>query len=93
MFGDVDFDPSCSYTSVPLEEQLQALGDAVTAGKIRHAGISNETAWGLMRCCALSATPGEPFWSQIVVCTIIALIRYESYLVCWVPSTGTQTCP
>ncbi|MEW5309584.1 MAG: hypothetical protein WDW38_001464 [Sanguina aurantia] len=58
MFGDVDFDPSCSYTSVPLEEQLRALGDAVAAGKIRHVGLSNETAWGLMRCCALANTPG-----------------------------------
>lgn len=50
MFGDVDYDPSCSFASVPLEEQLEALGRAVRAGKVRHVGLSNETAWGLMKC-------------------------------------------
>lgn len=29
-------------------ETLSALGDLVTAGKVRHIGLSNETAWGLM---------------------------------------------
>lgn len=50
MFGDVDFDPSYSYASVPLEEQLSALGQAVAAGKIRAVGLSNETTWGLTTC-------------------------------------------
>lgn len=71
MFGDVDFEPSCAYTSVPLEEQLQVLGDVVAAGKIRHVGLSNETAWGLMRCCALANTPGEPACSQAACINII----------------------
>ena len=30
-------------------EVLQTLGDLVKAGKIRHAGLSNETAWGTMQ--------------------------------------------
>jgi aryl-alcohol dehydrogenase-like predicted oxidoreductase len=34
---------------VPIEETLGALQDLVTAGKIRHVGLSNETAWGTMR--------------------------------------------
>ncbi len=34
---------------VPFEETLNALGDLVTAGKIRHIGVSNETAYGVMR--------------------------------------------
>lgn len=33
---------------VPIEETLDALGEAVKAGKIRHIGLSNESAWGTM---------------------------------------------
>ncbi|KAI8476768.1 MAG: Aldo/keto reductase [Monoraphidium minutum] len=54
MFGDVDYDPSCAYPSAPLEDQLEALGRAVDAGKVRHVGLSNETPWGLMKCLALA---------------------------------------
>ena len=35
---------------MPFEEQLDALGRAVAAGKVRHIGLSNETPWGLMAC-------------------------------------------
>jgi aryl-alcohol dehydrogenase-like predicted oxidoreductase len=31
---------------VAIEETLAALGELVTAGKVRHVGISNETPWG-----------------------------------------------
>ncbi|WP_454915168.1 aldo/keto reductase [Xanthobacter sediminis] len=34
---------------VPIEETLGALNDLVTAGKVRHIGLSNETAWGVHR--------------------------------------------
>ncbi len=34
---------------VPIEDTLGVLQDLVTAGKIRHVGLSNETAWGTMR--------------------------------------------
>jgi hypothetical protein len=34
MFGDTDYDPSCSYSSVCIEEQLQALSIAVKEGKV-----------------------------------------------------------
>jgi len=34
---------------IPMEETLGVLADLVTAGKIRHVGLSNETAWGTMR--------------------------------------------
>lgn len=33
----------------PYEEILRALDDLVTAGKVRIAGCSNETSWGLMK--------------------------------------------
>lgn len=53
MFGEVDFKPANSYSSAPLEEQLEALTTAVTAGKVKHIGVSNETAWGLTKFCHL----------------------------------------
>jgi aryl-alcohol dehydrogenase-like predicted oxidoreductase len=34
--------------SHPIETILDALGDLVRAGKIRHVGLSNESAWGTM---------------------------------------------
>ncbi len=34
--------------STPIEETLAALQDLVKAGKIRHVGLSNESAWGTM---------------------------------------------
>lgn len=38
--------------SVPIEEQLDTLGECISAGKIRSVGLSNETAWGLMKFVA-----------------------------------------
>lgn len=35
--------------TVPIEETLDALDGLVRAGKVRHVGVSNETAWGAMR--------------------------------------------
>ena len=53
MFGEVDYRPAHSYSSVPLEEQLEALSRAVAAGKVKHIGLSNESAWGLTKFCQL----------------------------------------
>lgn len=48
MFGETYFDPTKEKADTPaIEEQLSVLGELVTAGKIRHIGISNETAWGV----------------------------------------------
>lgn len=38
----------------PLQETLEVLGDQVKAGKIRHVGLSNETAWGAMKYLQLA---------------------------------------
>jgi aryl-alcohol dehydrogenase-like predicted oxidoreductase len=34
-------------TGIPIEETLEALGDLIREGKIRHVGVSNETPWGV----------------------------------------------
>ncbi|KAH7577467.1 hypothetical protein JRO89_XS01G0254900 [Xanthoceras sorbifolium] len=48
MFGETEYDPIRRYSSVSIEEQLDALGKAVDAGKIRYIGLSNETPYGVM---------------------------------------------
>lgn len=48
MFGQTAFEASRVRESVPVAEQLQALGELVQAGKIRYIGLSNETPWGVM---------------------------------------------
>jgi aryl-alcohol dehydrogenase-like predicted oxidoreductase len=48
MFGATSYDASQDRDSTPIAEQLQALGDLVKAGKVRHIGLSNETPWGVM---------------------------------------------
>ena len=44
----------------PIPEILGVLGDLVAAGKIRHVGLSNESAWGTMRFVAESEARGLP---------------------------------
>lgn len=38
---------------VPLDESLAALGQLIDQGKIRYAGLSNETPWGVHHCLSL----------------------------------------
>lgn len=45
---------------VPIEETLAALGELVTAGKIRQVGLSNESPWGVMRFLRAAETAGLP---------------------------------
>lgn len=47
-------------TEVSIEETLDALDALVKAGKVRHIGLSNETAWGLSRFLHLAETTGRP---------------------------------
>lgn len=47
----------------PIEVQLAALHHLVEAGKVRHIGVSNESAWGVMRW--LAAADGGPPTARI----------------------------
>ncbi|MBB2495521.1 NADP(H)-dependent aldo-keto reductase [Aquipseudomonas ullengensis] len=42
----------------PLQEILEALGEQISAGKIRHIGLSNETPWGTMKFLQLADSLG-----------------------------------
>jgi aryl-alcohol dehydrogenase (NADP+) len=48
MFGATEFDPGSERTGGPaIHEQVEAMAALIRAGKIRHYGLSNETAWGV----------------------------------------------
>ncbi|XP_024629537.1 protein tas isoform X2 [Medicago truncatula] len=49
MFGETEYDPVQQYSSISIDEQLDALSRAVNDGKIRYIGLSNETPYGLMK--------------------------------------------
>jgi aryl-alcohol dehydrogenase-like predicted oxidoreductase len=50
---------------VPLEETLSALDTLVRDGKVRHVGVSNWSAWHLMKALGISERDGLPrFVSQ-----------------------------
>ncbi|HYC03360.1 MAG TPA: aldo/keto reductase [Azospirillaceae bacterium] len=52
--------PKGGDPGVPIAETLVALTDLVTAGKIRHIGLSNETAWGTMAWLHAAESLGLP---------------------------------
>lgn len=43
-----------------IAETLDALGELVKAGKVRHIGLSNETPWGMHRYLRLAAHGSKP---------------------------------
>lgn len=47
IFGQKNFDPALERPSTAIGETLAVLSALVKEGKIRHIGVSNETAWGL----------------------------------------------
>ncbi|MBR9756360.1 NADP(H)-dependent aldo-keto reductase [Cobetia sp. 4B] len=53
-FGKLGYQPTEEEDMTPLEESLSALGELITAGKIRAVGLSNETPWGVMQCLNLA---------------------------------------
>lgn len=46
-FGQLNYTHTPEQDGTPIEETLEALDAMVRSGKIRHIGVSNETAWGL----------------------------------------------
>ncbi len=59
-FGALGYDPAPDNNPVPIEETLEAMDRLIKAGKVRHMGVSNETAWGVMEHLKLSETQGAP---------------------------------
>lgn len=57
------FDPSGQKpdaVKANIEEVLHELGEQTKAGKIRHVGLSNESAWGVMQFVSIAERDGAP---------------------------------
>ncbi len=60
-FGRLGFSETAeAEDAVMIEETLVALDAVVRSGKVRHVGLSNETAWGVMRFLDLAAAGRGP---------------------------------
>jgi aryl-alcohol dehydrogenase-like predicted oxidoreductase len=59
-FGRLGYVHDQEEDTTPLEETLSALGELVTAGKIRAIGLSNDTPWGVMQALRLADAMGLP---------------------------------
>ena len=60
IFGASAFDPRKERKCVPIEETLFALGQMIDEGKIRHIGVSNESAWGVSEYIKQAEIKGLP---------------------------------
>ena len=47
LFGATEFDPAKETQGPSIDEQVEGMAAMIRAGKIRHYGLSNETAWGV----------------------------------------------
>ena len=47
MFGATEYDPAKEKQGPAIREQVTGMAALIAAGKIRHYGLSNETAWGV----------------------------------------------
>jgi len=57
-FGKLNYYHAPDKDITPIAETLDAMGELVTSGKVRHVGVSNETPWGVaahLRCAANGA--------------------------------------
>lgn len=60
VFGQLFFNPAHDRECVAIEETLTVLQALIKEGKIRHIGVSNESAWGVSQFVHLSQTMGLP---------------------------------
>lgn len=58
-FGKLDY-PYGGDDGISIEETLAALSELVTEGKVRHIGISNESAWGIHEYLRVSIERNYP---------------------------------
>ncbi len=59
VFGSLNYKHSDDW-GIPVEETLGVLSELVEQGKVRHIGLSNETAWGTMKFLHYAETLGLP---------------------------------
>ena len=59
-FGKLDYVHDAANDGTPVEETLRALEELVSAGKVRHIGVSNETPWGVAEHLRLADAQSLP---------------------------------
>ncbi len=79
-FGKRGYVHNSNDQSVPIEETLTALQELITEGKIRHIGVSNETAWGVMEFIRLHREKGLPRIQSIQNPYSLIMREYETAL-------------
>ena len=60
LFGATEFDPTKEREGPGIAEQVEAMAALIRAGKIRHYGLSNETAWGVCEFRRVARELGVP---------------------------------
>jgi aryl-alcohol dehydrogenase-like predicted oxidoreductase len=60
IFGANSFNPDAERAHVAIADTLAALDEMVKAGKIRHIGVSNESAWGVAEYIKQAELNGLP---------------------------------
>ena len=60
IFGQLSFNPQAERPCTPIEETLDVLDGLIKAGKIRHIGVSNESAWGVSKFINHAERTGAP---------------------------------
>ena len=60
MFGATEFDPAKEKEGPSIREQVEGMAALIKAGKIRHYGLSNETAWGVCEFQRVAKELGVP---------------------------------
>jgi aryl-alcohol dehydrogenase-like predicted oxidoreductase len=61
--GSWDYQPHLQDTAdvlANIEDMLVTLGDLIKEGKLRHAGVSNETTWGIAQWLRIAEEKGLP---------------------------------
>jgi aryl-alcohol dehydrogenase-like predicted oxidoreductase len=59
-FGATAFDPAKEKTGPSIREQVEGMAAVIESGKIRHYGLSNETAWGVCEFRRVARELGVP---------------------------------
>ena len=60
MFGATEFEPLKERPGPAIREQVEGMAAMIKAGKIRHYGLSNETAWGVTEFHRVARSLGVP---------------------------------
>jgi aryl-alcohol dehydrogenase-like predicted oxidoreductase len=60
MFGSTEFDPSKEKDGPSIHVQVEGMAAMIKAGKIRHYGLSNDTAWGVCQFRQAARELGVP---------------------------------